>query len=232
MEPSGANLVSEFSFIHPSLILCCGPTGVGKSETILKLISRNRELITPNINRLVFVYSEEQPDLFARIKKAFPSTEFVHGLEKLEQLDFDRERNTLLIIDDLFFEATNSKFLLDLAVKGCHHKSISLCLISHNLYQQNRNARTLTLQAKYLILFKNPRDLNQIKYLGRQILPSGSSHLLERIAEDAFSNFGPFNSLIISLHPLQDPKICFLTNLFPTKDSPVNYPVVYSIVDD
>jgi hypothetical protein len=226
--------VPDFQFIHPCLILCSGPTGIGKSETVLKIIQRHRELITPTITRLVFVYSEEQPNLFGRIRRSFPVVEFVYGIEKLQELEFDNSVNTLLIVDDLYFEATSSKYFLDLAIKGLHHKSITLILIGHNLFQQNKYARTLTLQTKYFILFKNPRDINQIKYLGRQILPTGSSHLLEKISQDAFTNYGPYNSLIISIHPLQDAHLCFLTNLFPPAQS-VNwidaFPHVWTISD-
>src|SRR5215470_11277731 len=123
----GYEVVDSFHFKHPSLIICCGPTFAGKSETVLKIIQQNRDLIEPQINRLLFVYSELQPNLFSRIKLAFPTVEFIHGLEALQDnVEFDTRQNTLLIIDDLFYEVTKSKYVLDLAIKGCHHKSITL----------------------------------------------------------------------------------------------------------
>ncbi len=56
--------------------------------------------------------------------------------------------------------------------KGClRSTSITaiLALLVQNLFVQGKSSRTISLNANYMILFKNPRDVNQVAMLGRQM---------------------------------------------------------------
>ena len=53
--------------------------------------------------------------------------------------------------------------------KGSHHRNISVILITQNLFHQNSHFRTIKRNSQYLILFKNPRDTQQIEILDRQL---------------------------------------------------------------
>ena len=41
--------------------------------------------------------------------------------------------------------------------------------MKHNLFQQSKQSHTIDLNTTHLILFKSPRDIQQIDYLGRQL---------------------------------------------------------------
>ena len=53
------------------------------------------------------------------------------------------------------------------AVAGTHKKFIAFS--RNNLFHQSKWSRTIDLNTTHIILFKSPRDLQQIDYLGRQL---------------------------------------------------------------
>ena len=57
----------------------------------------------------------------------------------------------------------------ELFTKGSHHRNISLVLITQNLFHQGPSLRDISLNSKYIVVFKNPRDKTQIVHLARQV---------------------------------------------------------------
>jgi hypothetical protein len=84
----------------------------------------------------------------------------------------------LIVLDDLLNEAY-SRDMCDLFTKGSHHRNISVILITQNLFHQGRFSRAISLNAKYIVVFKNVRDKNQFAYLARQVYPEDSNGLYE-----------------------------------------------------
>ena len=41
--------------------------------------------------------------------------------------------------------------------------------VKHNLFQQSQWSRTIELKTSHIILFKSPRDVQQLDLLGRQL---------------------------------------------------------------
>ena len=66
-------------------------------------------------------------------------------------------------------------FLSELFTKGSHHRNISLVLITQNLFHQGPSSRDISLNSKYIVVFKNPRDKTQIVHLARQVYPENIS---------------------------------------------------------
>jgi len=94
--------------------------------------------------------------------------------------EFDGSIRTLIIIDDLMSESSGSD-IAKLFTKGSHHRNISLFFVMQNFFHQSKEIRTITLNAHYVIWFKNPRDTQQIKPAARQMYGSKA-----RVMEDAF----------------------------------------------
>ena len=80
----------------------------------------------------------------------------------------DNEKRKLLILDDLMRESS-SDFILDLFTKGSHHKNISVIFVTQNVFHKGKAQRDISLNTKYLVLSKNPRDRAQMQHLARQI---------------------------------------------------------------
>lgn len=143
--------------------------------------------------------------------------EFVQGLP---DTDFDSKFPRLFIIDDLMAESSNSNCILDLFTKGCHHKNISVIFITQNIFYKGKNQRDISLNAHYLVLFKNPRDKSQIRFLAQQLSPQNSKFLTE-----AFLNatLNPHSYLLIDLKQSTPENLRFRTNVFPDDGGTVVY---------
>jgi hypothetical protein len=166
---------AELRFKHHFTCIVSGPTGLGKSSFCIKVLQNLYTLCTEqNFDGGIWCYSE---------RTAVPSQQLatLKGYIKFHKsvpANFDNAqgRPTLIMLDDLL----NEVYPKDVSVhftKGSHHRNISVILITQNLFHQGRNARDISLNAKYLVLLKNVRDKNQFSYLARQVFPEDSDGL-------------------------------------------------------
>jgi hypothetical protein len=81
----------------------------------------------------------------------------------------DGSEPPLLILDNLMQEAGEDKTVSDLFTKGSHHKDLSVVMLVQNTFHQGKFMRTISLNAHYMVLFKNPRDAGQIRHLSAQL---------------------------------------------------------------
>ena len=84
--------------------------------------------------------------------------------------------------------------------------------LTQNLFDKNKYARTISLNAHYIVLFKNPRNVTQFATLARQMYPNSSKFAIEAY-RDATSV--PFEYLLVDLKPDQDERRRLRTNIFP-----------------
>jgi len=70
--------------------------------------------------------------------------------------DFDGREPVLLIVDDLMQETDQS--VANLFTKGSHHRDVSIMFLAQNLFPQNKFARNMSLNAHYMVLFRNPSE--------------------------------------------------------------------------
>lgn len=93
------------------------------------------------------------------------------GVPDIEQ--FTPLKPRLVILDDLMREA--DKNVVDLFTKGSHHFNISVMFVTQNIFNQGIGKRDISLNAHYIVCFKNPRDRQQILTLARQVYPEKST---------------------------------------------------------
>ena len=81
--------------------------------------------------------------------------EFIQGLEWnfLQKAEAQKKR-TLLVLDDLFDEAAQSKDFLALVVAG-RHRNVHLMVLRHNLFQRTKNSTTIDLNGTQINLFNS-----------------------------------------------------------------------------
>ena len=58
---------------------------------------------------------------------------------------------------------------------------VSVMFLTQNIF--HKKAKTMTLNAHYLVLFKNPRDASQLTYLARQMYPSKPKFMIDAFAD-------------------------------------------------
>ena len=184
------------AFIHPASFIIAGPSKSGKTVFIRRLISE--KLLYPEPTRIVIVYSEWQPE-YQRILECARFTEFIKGPMQPELYEsFDVKEQNLLVLDDQMTGEKSSKSdqLEKYFVQGSHHKNLSIIFIVQNMFEKGKAMRTSSLNANYLVIYKNPRDKNQAAILGRQMYPSQW-----RAFVDAFQKAteSPYSYMVIDL---------------------------------
>jgi len=184
------------AFIHPASFIIAGPSKSGKTVFVRRLLTEH--MLYPEPTRIVFIYSEWQPE-YEKILQIFPNTEFVRGPMQNELYEsFNVNERNLLILDDQMTQEKSAKSdqLEKYFVQGSHHKNLSIIFIVQNLYEKGKAMRTSSLNANYLILYKNPRDKGQASILARQMYPNQWRSFVS-----AFQNATelPFSYMVIDL---------------------------------
>jgi hypothetical protein len=196
-------------WLAPFTCVISGPTGSGKSVFVQRLLKHAKSVIDPPPDRILYCYGVYQT-VFAE----FQGVVFHEGLPSLAE--FDGRNHTLVIIDDLMHETNNE--VTKLFTRGSHHTNTSVIYITQNMFHPDKETRTITLNAQYLVLFKNVRDKSQIAHLSRQMYPGRSKHMTESYI-DATSV--PYSYLFVDLKPQTDDKHRLKASIFP--DDKENY---------
>ena len=160
-------------------MILSGPTGSGKTLWIKKLIDNRFTDSYPSPDRIIYFYGEDQP-IFDAIK----NVEFSKGLDIAKIECLNPNKRNWLIIDDLMNDATNSSIISDLFTKGSHHRNTSVILTTQNFFSRGKENRNISLNANYIVLFKNPRDNIIASKIARQMYPNRTKWL-QNIFEDA-----------------------------------------------
>jgi len=198
------NTIEQFYFRHPFTLLLSGPSKVGKTTLIQKILCQARGgLVRAPPTSILYCYSRWQ-EIYDEIKSGCPSgaatfnaprLAFQEGLPDLENID-PRE-NTLLVLDDLMDECGRDSSVLNLFTTDSHHKSVSVIFVTHNVFSNYKHFRTISLNCQYIILLNSPRDQLQITHLGRQMFP-GKSDFFSRAYADAVTS-KHFGYLLVDL---------------------------------
>ena len=129
---------------------------------------------------------------------------------------FDRLRNIeiiLLVFDDSCEEIYNDKEFVKLATAG-RHRGLDVIYVEHNLFQQSRWSRTFDLNTSYILLFKSPRDIQQLDHLGRQLnAPKFLRQSYELATKDSFGH------LLLDLDPRTSDCLRYCSNIIPSGPS-------------
>jgi len=190
---------------HPFTAVVAGFTGSGKSEWVLRLIDHANEIIEPPPSRVWYCYSEFQSTF-----NNYRQIHFHEGLPDMSEAAFDGSESTLLILDDLMAET--NLLVANVFTKISHHRNVSVVYLTQNLFDKNKYARTISLNAHYLALFKNPQDATQFATLAREMYPYASKFAIEAY-KDATS--APYGYLLIDLKPDHGDRCRLRTNVFP-----------------
>ncbi|GBN58756.1 hypothetical protein AVEN_17025-1 [Araneus ventricosus] len=101
----------------------------------------------------------------------------VRNIKFIAGLPTEDENFQLLILDDLMNNLTAE--ISQMFTVGSHHKNLSIILITQNLFLHIRVTRDISLNAHYIILFRNDRDQSQIACFDRQVFPDRSTFFMD-----------------------------------------------------
>ena len=181
---------NDICFMHPFCMMVAGPTQSGKSYFVYNLLVNKKNLILPEINKIIYCYSVWQP-LYEKMLVDVNNITFHKGIPDQENL-----KDAIIVIDDLMSECIENKQILDLFTVGSHHRNLSVIFLTQNIYEKGKYSRAISINSHYLVLFNNRRDKAQIQYLARQIYPQ-EGKFFEEVYKDAI--YRKYGHLIVDL---------------------------------
>ncbi len=130
--------------------------------------------------RILYFYGIWSP-LYQELQKKLDHITFIEGLPTLDQvMTFtDPNTHTAIILDDVMNIAKDSEVVELLYTRISHHRSCTVMLVLQNLYNQGRKMKAIQLNTKYIVIFRSPRDVMQLRILGMQLYPSRPSAVVE-----------------------------------------------------
>lgn len=160
-------------FKFPFTWFVSGGTGCGKTTMVLKFLRHHKILTTnPECSNVIYCYNEWQSG-FDSLAKEDVVTEWYEGLPTMEtikeKIEPFKSTGTILVLDD-FGQQLNSSYV-ELFTVVSHHSNCSVILMTQNLFDKNPIYRPISMNSKYMTVFKNPRDNHQISALARQTFP-------------------------------------------------------------
>ena len=194
-------------------------------ETIRKIwFPHQCEFISGFPKKLIWIYGVEQPDLFETIRKIwFPrQSEFIYGFPEdlLPRLEQTSDRGSMCIFDDVMNEVSSNSMVSKLFTRGKSHLGCSLVLMLQNVFPKGTQSRTISINAQYQVLFRNPRDSLQVSIFARQLYPHNSKDFLE-IYKRATQR--PYGYLFCCFTQSCPDEIRYRTNIFPNEYPSIVY---------
>ena len=166
-----------------SSFIVCGRSGSGKTTFISKMLWNASDMFENKLEReieILYCYSSYQ-NLFNEMDGGGPIW-FHKGLpdgELLSRLISPNKKHLIMVVDDLMREVVASHLMFDFFTVRAHHEGTSVIYVSHNLFQQGRFSKAISVNASYFCLFQNPRGADQIMTLGRQMFPNRNDMVVQ-----------------------------------------------------
>ena len=198
-EPEQVNL-----FNSPARIIIAGYSNSGKTEIAKKIILQNHN----KFDTILYCGTSHSPlNDEDELKQKLIVSESI--LNPFEYKSFC-QNGILLVLDDCFIEAVETKYVVDAFSKG-RHENISIIFITQNLFYSGKYSRSIALNCSHYILMRN-RDIAQIENLARQIFGKSSSKDVVKIYQKALE-YNQYGYLLIDLAPQTPTDLQFRTNI-------------------
>lgn len=203
---------SDLRFIHPMSCVISGPSGSGKSHICFNLIRYRDQVFDSSNVRLKILYclpARHKIDIPEDVRND-PDVTFSSGIPDFETIGMP----SLVILDDLAGEIDDT--VVEAFTRFSHHKSLSIVLITHNIFHtgKSNHFRTISLNTNVFFLTRNARDRRQIGILASQISPTNTKSIVN-IYQDATSR--KYGYLCIDCSQTVDERLRFKTNVFPNE---------------
>ena len=206
---------SLLRFKTPTSILISGRSQAGKSTLTYKILKHADGMFETPPTKILYAYKVWQT-VYDEMERSISNIEFQEGLPSkvdLETLSKQGE-HSILVLDDLLVEATQSVEILSLFTTYVHHFRITTIFISQNLFSNGKYMRSISLNTHYFILLKSSRDKNQYLTFARQVFAGKAKYMMDAY-DKAVSK--PYNYLLVDLYPNTPESYQLRTNILPGK---------------
>lgn len=124
-------------FKTSSRILVAGPSCCGKTTFLKNLLAKQNNLkrfFDHPVKKILWCFNHEQ-SAYAEIARANPLVVFHKGLPDITKeypVPFPSDQTTIVVLDDLMQETTNSKDVLNIFTQESHHLNFTCFLVVQN----------------------------------------------------------------------------------------------------
>ena len=203
----------DLQFKHPFNALFSGPSQSGKTTILRNILEKHTETIygvNKKIIKVVWCYGKwqnyyNQPLVGVDFKyiSDIPTEEDVKGYD-------------IIVLDDLMHKLEKSPYISVLFTAGTHHDKQSVIVLTQNYYQKGEVCNTLRKNAHYVILFKDPGDMSQVKTMSWRMFPENPKYLTSayRLATSI-----PHGYLLVDRTQGTDDSCRLRTNIVPNKET-------------
>ena len=192
---------------NPTTLLLAGSSCSGKTTWVFRLIENLDKIFTNKIERIVYFYKIWQSKFDSFVNEI----EFHQGLPDPTLLQ--QSKGCLIVLDDLMNEKLS--LITQIFTVYAHHCKFSVIFLAQNLF--HKNIREISLNAQVVTLFKNTRDVGQIKNFLRQAFPERASNVLEAYKK---ATVEPFGYLLLDFRAKTPENERIRANIFPDE---INY---------
>ena len=183
-----------------------GPSRSGKTF-FLKDFIQNMDIFCKSPPKIItLVYKVFQP-IYLDLNVDYLRMDCDNLKEKL--LELARGESMLVIFDDLI-NSSSLPTIANLFVVDGRHSNLSMIFLSQKLFIKNDYFRQISQNSDYYMLFKNPRNSQEIQTLSHQMTP-GKKHLITYYKE---ATKNPFSYLFINLTQECKERVKYLSHLF------------------
>ena len=206
---------TDLALKWPFRMLMAGCSGSGKSTLTTRLVARADRVMSRCPVRIVVFYTHMQEAYREMARVAPCPVELLDGAEHFTDA-FATEPGTLVIVDDM--QATHAQLVSAWFTRKSHHYDTSIIHLAQNVFDKGPSHRTISLNATYIVLFKNPRDMSQVSHLDRQAYPGGGG-VLTAAYRDATAT-RPHSYVVMDFNQGTPEKLRLRNTLFPEDDFP------------
>jgi hypothetical protein len=214
----------DVRFENPSSFLFAGVSQAGKTILAMNFL-RNIDLLfkTPACKQNVIWYYHQWQPAYESFSKENIVKEWIPKLptedDVLEKtLLYKGKGGSLIVIDDFAQEV--NKDTVNLFSILVHHTDTTAFLLTQNIFCKNPAFRDISLNATYVILFKNPRDGSQIVNLAKQFSPGNNQFVVATYKE---ATQKAHSYLLFDSHQKTCEHLRLRSNIFGVDEPPKSY---------
>lgn len=202
----------------PTSIMICGPTNVGKTWFLKRLLMNASKMFKRPPTHILYCYGSVWQSIFSDMENQISNISFHSGLpNESELMDLANEKSHFIcVLDDLMLEAANSQSVERIFTKGSHHLDMTVVFLVQNIFEKGKFFRTISLNTKYFVLFRNTRDKQQVQTFGRQLYPNKVNYFLNAYSQ---ATSYPYGYLLVDLNVNIDSRLELRTRIFPGEDT-------------
>ena len=187
-------------------IFISGPSRSGKTVFIKNLLQKLSIFSKSPPKLVTLVYKIYQP-IYDELNLSYIMEDTPGLKEKL--INLSNGEPMLIIFDDCINSLQLSEISDFFLVDGRHRK-LSCIFISQKIFINNDNFREISQNSDYFVIFKNPRNIQEIRMLNGQMSPTGN----ELLSYYKLATSDPFSYLFINLTQECKNEVKYLSHMF------------------